>query len=241
MSTAIVNGKQVYIPNSQATSEEIIRSAYPGRKVPDGRIAVATGTGNNTRMKPNQRYTIPDGTKIKIVPDRVKAASEFTYFGEKEDWQKEVIRSQVADVCRKFFRKNCAEMDEDCNWVVFDGFLLPETWREANPGQAFVRLMLVFPDQYPDLPTNGFYLPANLQIPYDAAHFYNRGYGGAFGEKPDEMDFMAQGNWKWYCTHIKPGAWRPAHLRRVEDWRYGDNLWDILTLCTDVLTFPLDD
>ena len=26
------------------------------------------------------------------------------------------------------------------------------------------------------------------------------------------MEFMRQGQWKWFCTHIKPGAWQPARL-----------------------------
>jgi len=240
MATATINEKKVYIPSSTATPEEIIREIPLNGADPGTRIVIDTRTGKNTRLKSGVKYPIADGAKLKVVPDRVKAA-DFSYFGQKEDWRKDVIRSQVADVCQKFFKKGCAEMDEDCNWVVFNGFLLPEAWRQANPGQDFVRLMLVFPDQYPDLPTNGFYLPATLQVPPNAAHFYNRGYGGAFGEQPEEMDFMAKGCWKWYCTHIKPGAWQPAHLRYTEDWRHGDNLWDILTLCMDVLSYPLDD
>ena len=240
MATTIINGKQVYIPDSVATPEEIIQAVSPRGMDPKKRIVIDTHTGRNTRLKPGQPYRFSDGARLKVVPDRVKAA-DFSYFGEKAEWQKAVIRSQVRDVCQKFFKKNCAELDENCNWVVFDGFLLPEAWRQANPGQTFVRMMLIFPDQYPDLPTNGFYLPATLQVPQNANHFYNRGYGGAFGEQPEEIAFMAMGNWKWYCTHIKPGAWQPAYLRQVEDWRYGDNLWDILTLCTDVLTYPLED
>ncbi|WP_037355332.1 hypothetical protein [Selenomonas sp. FC4001] len=240
MATMIINGKQVYIPKSEVTTEDIIQAGSRPGTNPKTRTAIHMKTGQNTKLKPGHLYHVNDGAKIQIVPDRVKA-SEFSYFGEKEEWQKAVIRSQVQDVCQKFFKKNCAELDENCNWVVFDGFLLPEAWRQANPGQTFVRLMLIFPDQYPDLPTNGFYLPATLQVPHNATHFYNRGYGGAFGEQPEEIMFMSMGNWKWYCTHIKPGAWQPAYLRKVEDWRYGDNLWDILTLCTDVLTYPFED
>lgn len=240
MASIIVNGKKVYVPNSMATSEEVIRTVTPAGMDPAKRILVAARTGKNTRMQSGVPLQFKDGEKYKVVPDRCKA-SEFSYFGEKAEWQKSVIRSQVGDVCRKFFKRRYAEMDENCNWVVFDGFLLPEAWREANPGKVFVRMMIVFPDQYPDLPTNGFYLPSDLQAPPNSSHFFDRGYGGAFGERPEEMEFMATGNWKWYCTHIKPGAWQPACLRRVEDWRYGDNLWDILVLCTDVLSYPLED
>ncbi|MBR2734019.1 MAG: hypothetical protein IKD80_07210, partial [Selenomonadaceae bacterium] len=148
---------------------------------------------------------------------------------------------QVFEVAKKFFKKSRVELVDDCNWVVFERFLLPDEWQRANPGKTFVPMMLIFPDQYPDLPTNGFYLPASLQLPPNATHFFDRGYGGAFGQTAEEMEFMRQGQWKWFCTHIKPGAWSPARLHEISDWRHGDNLWDIITLCVDVLTHPLDD
>lgn len=238
MAKTMINGKMVNVPSS-ATPEDIIRAS--GKRVnPGTRAVIKTNTANNTRLKPGQSYQVNDGDKYKIVPDRVKAA-DATYFGNKEPWRKQLIHEQIAEVSSKFFKNSPVEIDEDYNWVVFKSFLLPVEWQHANPGQKFVPMMLIFPDQYPDLPTNGFYLPASLQVPANAQHFYNRGYGGAFGQTEDEMEFMRQGQWKWFCTHIKPGAWSPARLREVSDWRYGDNLWDIITLCVDVLTHPLDD
>ena len=238
MPRTFVNGKMVNVPSS-ATPEDIIRAT--GRQVnPGTRTVIKTTTANNTRMKSGQRYSVNEGDKYKIVPDRVKAA-DATYFGYKEPWRQQLITEQVAEVSQKFFKKSTVELDDDCNWVVFNGYLLPEEWQRANPGQKFVRMMLIFPDQYPDLPTNGFYLPATLQLPPNATHFFERGYGGAFGQTSEEMEFMRQGQWKWFCTHIKPGAWQPARLREISDWRHGDNLWDIITLCIDVLTHPLDE
>ncbi|MBE8952833.1 MAG: hypothetical protein SR1Q7_06785 [Quinella sp. 1Q7] len=238
MPTVIINGKAVSVPSS-ATPEELVRAS--GRQFnSDTRSVVKTKTGSNTRMKPGQREMIRDGEQFKIVPDRVKAANA-TYFGNKEPWRKQVITEQVFEVAKKFFKKSRVELDDDCNWVVFERFLLPDEWQRANPGKTFVPMMLIFPDQYPDLPTNGFYLPASLQLPPNATHFFDRGYGGAFGQTAEEMEFMRQGQWKWFCTHIKPGAWSPARLHEISDWRHGDNLWDIITLCVDVLTHPLDD
>lgn len=238
MPTVIINGKAVSVPSS-ATPEELVRAS--GRQFnSDTRSVVKTKTGSNTRMKPGQREMIRDGEQFKIVPDRVKAANA-TYFGNKELWRKQVITEQVFEVAKKFFKKSRVELDDDCNWVVFERFLLPDEWQRANPGKTFVPMMLIFPDQYPDLPTNGFYLPASLQLPPNATHFFDRGYGGAFGQTAEEMEFMRQGQWKWFCTHIKPGAWSPARLHEISDWRHGDNLWDIITLCVDVLTHPLDD
>ena len=239
MPTTIVNGKRVNIPSS-ATPEEIISAG--GRRPTPGRTVIKTnraGKGNDY-LKAGQSYRINEGDNFKEVPDRVKAA-DATYFGYKEPWRKQLIEKQVLEVSKKFFKKSRVELDDECDWVVFHGFLLPEEWQRANPGKTFVPMMLIFPDQYPDLPTNGFYLPSTLLLPPNATHFFDRGYGGAFGQTEEEMEFMRQGQWKWFCTHIKPGAWQPARLREISDWRHGDNLWNIITICIDVLTHPLDD
>lgn len=237
MPMVIVNGKRVNMPDS-ATGEELMRAAG---KNPSGRVVTMQTTSGNTRLNPGQRYTLKEGQKFAEGPDRVKASGQFSYFGNKEDWRKQVITEQVIEVSQRMFKNSPVELDDDCNWVVFKGFLLPDEWQRANPGRNFVPMMIIFPDQYPDLPTNGFYLPASLSIPHNAAHFYNRGFGDAFGQNEDEMQAMADTNWKWYCTHIKPGSWRPARLRQISDWRKGDNLWSIITICKDVLTHPLDD
>ena len=93
-----------------------------------------------------------------------------------------------------------------------------------------------------DLWQNGYIVKSKVgTVAGETYKCNNRGYGGAFGQTEEEMEFMRQGQWKWYCTHIKPGAWQPARLRQISDWRHGDNLWDIITLCIDVLTHPLDD
>jgi hypothetical protein len=118
---------------------------------------------------------------------------------------------------------------------------LPDAWQQTNAGNHFVKMMLIFPDQYPELPTNGFYLPDNVLPPAADRHFFDRGYSGAFGGSSEEMQSLAGAGWKWYCTHIKPGAWQPARIQYVEDWKKGDNIWDIVTLSKEVLTNPSDD
>ena len=238
MPIVLVNGKKVALPNSQTTSSEIISAA--GRNS-SGRVLTKISPGKNSRIAPGQSFKVNEGDKFVEGPDRVKASGEFSYFGHKEQWQKQIIEEQVIDVSQNFFKNSPVELDDNYNWVVFKKFLLPDAWQAANPGKTFVPMMIIFPDQYPSLPTNGFYLPSSLNIPANATHFYNRGYGGAFGENSDEMNAMADTNWKWYCTHIKPGSWRPARIRQVSDWRKGDTLWNILTICVDVLTYPLDD
>lgn len=177
--TVIVNGKRVNVPDS-ASSEDIINASGRRNVNPNTRAVIKnTNAASRDKLKPGYKYSINDGDKFSIVPDRVKAA---TYFGNKESWRKRVIKEQVIDVSAKMFKNSPVELDDDCNYVVFSGFLLPPEWQAANPGATFVKMMLIFPDQYPDLPTNGFYLPSTLQVPPNASHFYSRGYGGAFGE-----------------------------------------------------------
>lgn len=98
------------------------------------------------------------GETYKIVPDRVKATNA-TYFGNKEPWRKQVITEQVLGVSKKFFKKSRVELDDDCNWVVFERFLLPDEWRRANHGKTFVPMMLIFPTNIPTCRRTDFICP----------------------------------------------------------------------------------
>lgn len=237
MPMTLTNGKLVNLPDS-ADPGDILRSMGED---PSKRVLTKITTGGNTRLLPGHKYKFKEGEKFKTSPNRIKASGAFTYFGNKEPWRKQVILEQVTDVSKKWFKNHPVELDDNCNWVNFHGFLLPKEWQRANPGRSFVHMMIIFPDQYPDLPTNGFYLPASLNVPQNAGHVFSRGFGGAFGDNDEEMREMVNKNWNWYCTHIPPDAWRPARIRQISDWRKGDNLWDIITICKDVLTHPLDD
>ena len=233
----VINGKLVNLP-SAATAADIVRAS--GRQVnPSTRAVFRQTSHGNERLKPGQNYAIRPGDKFLIGPDRVKGSGE-TYFGNKEAWRKQVIIDQVRDLSQHLFKGSTVELDDNCNWVVFGGFSLPDAWAHCNPATPFVKMMLIIPDQFPDLPTNGFYLPSDIKPPAADKHFFNRGYSGAFGASSEEMSALAGAGWKWYCTHVKPGAWQPARIHRVGDWRNGDNLWDIITLCKEVLTNPYE-
>ena len=239
MAISIVNGKQVSLPNGNVTTSDIVRAS--GRNVdPSTRAVYRTGKNGNERMKPGRNYQVNPGDKFKVGPDRVKGAGE-SYFGNKEEWRKRLIIDQVTDLSRAFFKGGEVELDDNCNWVMFSNFRLPTAWAEANPGHEEVKMMLIIPDQFPELPTNGFYLPSYLRPPAADRHFFERGYSGAFGGTSEEMNALAGSGWKWYCTHVKAGSWSPAPIHRIGDWRQGDNLWDIITLCTEVLTNPSED
>ena len=239
MPIAFVNGKRVNLPSSNVTPADIVKATGKNAD-PSTRAIIRTTTNGNERLKSDRGIQVKSGDKFQIGPDRVKGAGE-SYFGNKEQWRKDVIIDQVMDLSQHFFKGGKVELDDDCNWVTFDNFKLPDAWARVNPEYPFVKMMLIFPDQFPDLPTNGFYLPNHIVPPPADSHFYDRGYSGAFGGNHDEMEALAGSGWKWYCTHIKPGAWSPARIRKVGDWRYGDNLWDVITLCKEVLTNPRED
>ena len=233
-----VNGKRVNLPSS-ASAADVVRAANPYVN-PATRAVIKKTPNGNYRVKPGERVSVNPGDKFQVGPDRVKGSGE-VYFGNKQDWRKRVIESQVMDVSANLFKGASVNLDDDCNWVVFDAFKLPTAWAECNPGNERVKLMLIFPDQYPEIPTNGFYLPSHIVPPAADRHFFDRGYSGAFGGNSEEVRALAENGWKWYCTHIKPASWSPARIQYVEDWRKGDNLWDILNLCKEVLTNPYGD
>ena len=188
-------------------------------------------------MRPDVRYRLGRGESFLTGPDRVKGVGE-TYFRGKEQWRRDLIADQVADVAERVFGDSTVELDENCDWVVFESFRLPKAWAEANPGEERTRMMLIFPDEYPDLPTNGFYLPNRLRAPWRDHHFLEMGVGGAYGTTADELNELRLSGWKWFCTHIKRGSWRPARLRRLSDWHKGDSLYHIIALACEVLTNP---
>ena len=189
-------------------------------------------TKHTYRVNPDDRFL--------VGPKRVKGSGE-TYYGRKEEWRKQVLLDQVRSLSENFFKGGTVLVDDNCHWVRFSNFLLPDAWARANGGRRFVPILLVIPDQFPDMPTNGFYLPDYVKAPPEDRHYFERGYGGAFGGDAEQQRILALAGWKWYCTHVIPGAWRPARIQRVGDWRKGDNLWHIITLCKEVLTNPAGD
>ncbi|MCL2147271.1 MAG: hypothetical protein FWH52_05645 [Synergistaceae bacterium] len=125
-----------------------------------------------------------------------------SYFGEKQPWQKELIQQQVADIAHNYFKRGRVELDNDCHWVMFHEFNLPDAWRQANPGRNFVPMLLIFPDQYPHLPPNGFFLPNSLRNPYSDS-FYRGSY-------QDEERPAQSSGWEWYASYEALRDWSPA-------------------------------
>jgi hypothetical protein len=228
----IINGKKVLNLPSSVSGDEIKKSI--GENRPFRKVLVNRPNGNIS-VKDYEKITLSDQDKVQIVPDRVKAF-EFSYGANKTEFQKKIIFSQVADIESKWI-KSGIEIDKDFNWILITHFRLPDAWAAKNNTRT-TKLLIIIPDQFPDLPTNGFYLPKEIGSPDGDRHLFSRGYGGAFGSTLEEINEMEKSEWKWYCTHIKPEAWSPARIKNIEDWKKGDNLWDILDTIKDVLTDP---
>lgn len=242
MAIKFVNGKQVNLPDAVTHSEVVKASGFEGDS--SSRVVkIYDGTNNPpTTLLPGQRGSIPEGGRAEVAPDRVKGTSSGTFFGTKQPWQKQVIAAQVAYVSKNYFPNEEVELDDDCHSVVFSGFHLPDVWSRANGGKKSVRMMMVFPDQYPDLPTNGFYLPSTLNVPPSGnPRFYDRAYHDAFGQDLETAKLLKESGWKWVCTQIKPGCWTPAKIRNIDDWQKGDSLRELIQLCFEVMTDPTKD
>ena len=237
MAVVTINGKRTLLPSSTATAGEIVllsgELAAPGRRA----VYRTTPEGELEHLESTSRYRLRRNESFLTGPDRVKGDGE-TYFSGKEQWRCDLIADQVQDVAENVFHDGTVELDVNCDWVVFTSFQLPKAWAQANPREARTKMMLIFPDEYPDLPTNGFYLPDRLRAPWRDHHFLDRGVAGAYGSDFDELQELQMSGWKWFCTHIKRGSWHPARLRRLSDWRRGDNLYHIIALAREVLTDP---
>jgi len=171
-----------------------------------------------------------------------KGAAVMTFNGTRADWQKRLIQEQVAWVTTSKTKGICGEAftAQDVAWsgIVFHHFSLPSLWKRVNPNQLTTDLMIIFPDQYPELPPVGFYLPRRLQVPPEAAHLFEGGVEGRYGVPADLLQNLAGKGWVWFCSHVRVGKWNPAPIQRVSNWRNGDNLASLISNASVVLTDP---
>ena len=150
-----------------------------------------------------------------------------SFGGRRSELSRQLITEQVYDVAANCFHQGVAFDEEDANWFVVPEYRLPAIW-----GGETTPLMIVFPDQYPELPPVGFYLKADLAGSPNG-HLFDQAYHEAWKEP-------LKYGWKWYCVYVEPGAWRPAYIRRLDDWQKGDNLWSYISLINEVLS-GMDD
>lgn len=236
---AVINirGKQIPVDSSQGTADDIrrISGIKPGRT-----IMVETEQGMTT-LQEGVRYSLPPRAKYKDAPGVRKAASygesDFTYGQHKrQNWCNQVILQQIADLEKNFTHEDI--MVDDVNnpiKIMIPHFKLPEATRKLNPGYKTVPLLIVLPDQYPFLPPVGFYIPEEIRAGKHSG--FPQGYHGAFTDTylTEKIKF------RWYCSSIVAETWEPAHFKYVEDWKKGDNLWNVISLITEVMSDFSDD
>lgn len=231
MATAIINGREIQIPDQGVKGEKIIQQANPSNK-PNRRAVLIKGIKSMT-IQPHKLYTLTElrdknGRPLSIngIPDRTKGAS---FWGTRSSNSKQIITEQVLDIASNYF-KNGVRFDEDnAHWLIVDDYILPQKWHGMEGVEnGKTSLAVVFPTEYPTLPPIGFYLKATITNAPNG-HFYSAAFHDA-----DKK--MLEHGWKWYCVYVNNGAWSPAVYRRNGDWKFGDNLWTYFTLINEVLS-----
>lgn len=236
---AVINirGKQIPVDSNVGTAADIrsIAGIKSGRK-----IMIETPNGMQS-IEEGKRYTLPVRAKYKDAPNVRKAASysesDYTYGKmRRPDWCNQVIIQQIEDLEKKLFHTDlCVDDMSNPQKILIPNFKLPEAARKLNPGVASIPLLIVLPDQFPFLPPVGFYMPDEIKA---GAHSgFSRAYHGAY----ENQLFMDQVRFRWYCSSIVADTWEPANFKYVEDWRKGDNLWNVVSLITEVLSDFSDD
>lgn len=236
---AVINirGKQIPVDSTKGTADDIRRIAG----IKQGRtVMIETDEGMET-LEEGVRYTLPVRAKYKDAPKVRKAfaynESDYSYGSyRREKWCNQVILQQIQDLEKNFTHEDI--MVDDINnpiKIMIPHFKLPQATRRLNPKYKTVPLIIVLPDQYPFLPPVGFYIPQEINAGEHSG--FSHGYHGAFS---DEF-LMEKIKFRWYCSSIVAETWEPAHFKYIEDWRKGDNLWNVITLITEVLSDFSDD
>jgi hypothetical protein len=124
------------------------------------------------------------------------------------------IKAQVASVAEVYGKRygQTIQLDKRLRFVVIPRFTLPRQW-----GLKTTPILIWFPDDYPEVAPNGFYLSKKCSGP----HIFSR---NVYGKSPD----LSASGWNWYCMHTH---WRPGGHPNEED-----NLWTFLEMIRMSLT-----
>ncbi|HIE00974.1 MAG TPA: hypothetical protein EYP59_11925 [Thiotrichaceae bacterium] len=166
------------------------------------KIAVAQSGGSE--LKPTNQ--LPNNTnlgtevRVKIYP----GGTQKGVYSRRETY----IKAHVASVAEAYGERygQSVQLDRQLNFVFIPRFTLPRKW-----GTRTTPLLVWLPQQYPDVPPNGFYLSKNC----DGPHIFSR---NVYGDSPD----LSSKGWNWFCVHCNDG-WHPN-----EDPTKDDNLWTFL-------------
>lgn len=195
-------------------------------------------------MKEGRHYSVPKASKFVDSP-AVRKASDFSgdnysYSHQREKWANEVIRQNLKDLEQKFFKDDDAIYVDNLDnprIVMFKNFRLPKATRDLNDGLTETPVVLVLPDQYPFLPPVGFFMKEGIEA---GRHRMHNDYVGEGGYQIDDFELFGE-RYRWYCSHVVAETWDPPHFKTIDDWRQGDNLWQIMTMISEVLSDFSDD
>ncbi len=135
----------------------------------------------------------------------------------------ERIEKEILMIAPRFSQSGGILYDEtNKDWLIISKYPLPERWEER-----WCKLMIIFPNTYPETPPIGFYLNrrSHLKNGRRDSHFTGQAYHGA-------PDLQEQG-WYWYCVTMGRGygGWKPSG-----DYQKPDNLWTFLNMVRESLT-----
>lgn len=134
--------------------------------------------------------------------------------------REERIQNEIMMIAPRFKNGGIEVDEENFDYLIINHFALPSRWAER-----WCRLMVIFPQSYPDTPPIGFYLNKKFKLKRGTdEHFTGKAYYGA-------PDLQESGGWFWYCCHLATGAWCPQL-----DYKRGDNLFTYLNMVRESLT-----
>jgi hypothetical protein len=134
------------------------------------------------------------------------------------------IEKEVLMISPRFASNGGIFYDEkNKDWLMIPKYPLPERWKER-----WCKLMIIFPNDYPQIPPIGFYLNKkfHLKSGNEDNHLIGSGYHGA----PN----LIRNGWHWYCVTMQndsQGGWHAS-----ADHSKPDNLWTFLNMLRESLT-----
>lgn len=210
MPTVVINGRRVVVPSS--AEEAHIRQA--GQIANDRALIVRRREGNFVITR-GSRVTPADGDVFTDAPRRIK--------GNRHN---ERIQRELQMIAPRFAHSGGVMCDdENWDWLIIPNYPLPERWKTRTGKVLWCKLLIVFPETYPETPPIGFYLNRKFWLNDGSrdSHLTGQSYDGA----PD----LREAGWYWYCVRVEGGAWKPQ-----ADYMKPDNLWTFLNMVRESLT-----
>ena len=210
-----MNGTEMEVPNRGVLGEAILKQMG----VKPGRRGVFSRGTHMKEIVPQKVYspkefTNKNGTKVSLqnIPERVLGA-------ERSLADKFRLAEEITDLVGIF--KDVDYDQRHQKWVRLNSYLMPKRW-----GGGKSQLLIDIPENYPNIPPIGFYIPKNRKSPN--GHLFNRGYHGAAEE-------YLQMGWNWYCCLVPNGNWIVSKYTKPGSWRNGDNLIVYTKLISETL------